>query len=146
VTREFLTGEFPIPFDPNQSVLEVVETVQVDDAVVAGVRKLVEQGYTIALDDFTLGLHERLLEFATYVKIDLLDVGSRRGRRGGAPVSRLPARRADRRAAGDRGRSATGDGAGLHLLPGACSGPSARRVDADAVAGAGQPSAAAGWS
>ena len=74
VTREFLIGEFPIPFDPNQSVLEVVETVQVDDAVVAGVRKLVDEGYTIALDDFTVGTHERLLEFATYVKIDLLDV------------------------------------------------------------------------
>jgi c-di-GMP-related signal transduction protein len=74
VTREFLTGEFPIPFDPDQSVLEVVETVQVDDAVVSGVRKLVEQGYTIALDDFTLGMHERLLEFATYVKVDLLGV------------------------------------------------------------------------
>lgn len=76
VTREFLVGDFPIPFDPNQSVLEVVETVQVDDAVVAGVRKLAEQGYTIALDDFTPGTHERLLEFATYVKIDLLDVDS----------------------------------------------------------------------
>ena len=74
VTREFLIGQFPVPFDPNQSVLEVVETVRVDDAVVDGVRKLVEQGYTIALDDFTLGTHERLLEFATYVKIDLLDV------------------------------------------------------------------------
>jgi c-di-GMP-related signal transduction protein len=76
VTREFLVGDFPIPFDPNQSVLEVVETVQVDDAVVAGVRKLAEQGYTIALDDFTPGTQERLLEFATYVKIDLLDVDS----------------------------------------------------------------------
>jgi c-di-GMP-related signal transduction protein len=74
VTREFLIGDFPIPFDPNQSVLEVVETVRVDDEVVAGVRKLVEQGYTIALDDFTVGTHERLLEFATYVKVDLLDV------------------------------------------------------------------------
>jgi c-di-GMP-related signal transduction protein len=74
VTREFLIGQFPIPFDPNQSVLEVVETVQVDDAVVDSVRRLVEQGYTIALDDFTVGTHERLLEFATYVKIDLLEV------------------------------------------------------------------------
>ena len=74
VTREFLVGDFPVPFDPNQSVLEVVETVRVDDAVVAGVRKLAEQGYTIALDDFTLGTHERLLEFVTYVKINLLDV------------------------------------------------------------------------
>jgi c-di-GMP-related signal transduction protein len=74
VTREFLIGEFPIPFDPNQSVLEVVETMQVDVAVVAGVRKLVDEGYTIALDYFLVGTHERLLEFATYVKIDLLDV------------------------------------------------------------------------
>ena len=73
VTREFLVGDLAIPFDPNQSVLDVVETVRVDDAVVEGVRKLVDQGYTISLDDFRIGTHERLLDFATYVKIDLLD-------------------------------------------------------------------------
>jgi c-di-GMP-related signal transduction protein len=74
VTREFLVGELPVPFDPHQSVLEIVETVEVDDAVIEGVRELVQRGFTIALDDFTLGAHERLLEFASYVKIDLLGV------------------------------------------------------------------------
>ena len=74
VTREFLVGELPVPFDAHQSVLEIVETVQVDDAVIEGVRDLVQRGFTIALDDFTVGAHEQLLEFATYVKIDVLDV------------------------------------------------------------------------
>lgn len=74
VTREFLVGEWPVPFVPDQSVLEIVETVDVDDAVIDGVQDLVRRGFTIALDDFTVGAHERLLEFATYVKIDLLGV------------------------------------------------------------------------
>ena len=73
VTKEFLTGELPVPFDPQQSVLEIVETVEVDDAVIDGVRRLEQRGFTIALDDFAVDAHEQLLEFATYVKIDLLD-------------------------------------------------------------------------
>jgi c-di-GMP-related signal transduction protein len=74
VTREFLVGELPIPFDSNQAVLEIVETVEVDDAVIEGVNNLIERGFTIALDDFTPGAHERLLNVATYVKIDMMDV------------------------------------------------------------------------
>src|SRR3712207_4553219 len=74
VTREFLVGDLPVPFVPDQSVLEIVETVDVDDAVVDGVRGLVDRGFTVALDDFTVGAHERLLDFATYVKIDVLGV------------------------------------------------------------------------
>ena len=74
VTREFLVGDLPVPFVPDQSVLEIVETIDVDDAVIAGVRGLVDRGFTIALDDFTVGAHEQLLDFATYVKIDVLDV------------------------------------------------------------------------
>jgi c-di-GMP-related signal transduction protein len=73
VTKEFLVGELPIPFDPSQAVLEIVETVEIDDDVVEGVTRLIERGFTIALDDFTPGSHERLLDLATYVKIDLLD-------------------------------------------------------------------------
>ena len=73
VTREFLVGELPVPFDSNQAVLEIVETVDVDDAVIEGVTELISRGFTIALDDFTLGAHERLLDLATYVKIDVLD-------------------------------------------------------------------------
>jgi EAL and modified HD-GYP domain-containing signal transduction protein len=74
VTREFLVGELPVPFDSSQAVLEVVETVRVDDDVVAGVAALVERGFTIALDDFEWGSSaERLLDRATYVKLDMLE-------------------------------------------------------------------------
>ena len=73
LTREFLTGELVLPFGPEHVVLEVLETVTVDDEVVAGVTNLVTQGYRIALDDFVYGSgHERLLPLASYVKLDLL--------------------------------------------------------------------------
>jgi EAL and modified HD-GYP domain-containing signal transduction protein len=55
LTRDFLTGRLPLPFDGTQAVLEVLETTAVDAEVIAGVTALVEQGYTIALDDFVLG-------------------------------------------------------------------------------------------
>lgn len=75
LTREFLVGELPLPFGPERVVLEVLETIEVDDQVVAGVERLVEQGYTIALDDFVFGLgHERLLDLVAIVKIDVLDL------------------------------------------------------------------------
>ena len=71
LTREFLVGDLPLPFDPDGVVLEVLETVVVDDELVAGLRALRERGYTIALDDFVLhGPHEDLLGLATYVKLD----------------------------------------------------------------------------
>jgi c-di-GMP-related signal transduction protein len=73
VTREFITGELPVPFDSDHAVLEIIETVDVDDAVVAGVTELIGRGFTIALDDYTPGSHDRLLPLTTYVKIDLLD-------------------------------------------------------------------------
>ncbi len=60
MTREFLTDELPLPFGPGQAVLEVLETITVDEELIAGVRRRVDQGYAIALDDFVLGSgHER---------------------------------------------------------------------------------------
>jgi c-di-GMP-related signal transduction protein len=73
LTREFLVGELPLPFGPDQVVLEVLETVTVDDEVVAGVGRLAGLGFAIALDDFVPGPSDRLLPLATYVKIDILD-------------------------------------------------------------------------
>jgi c-di-GMP-related signal transduction protein len=74
LTRDFLVGDLGLPFGPQNVVLEVLETVEVDDDVVAGVGALVAQGYAIALDDFVWGSgHERLLPFASYVKLDLLN-------------------------------------------------------------------------
>ncbi|ROP27750.1 EAL and HDOD domain-containing protein [Couchioplanes caeruleus] len=73
MTREFLTGELTLPFGPEHVVLEVLETVDVDDEVVDGVTALAAKGYRIALDDFVWGSgHERLLPLADFVKLDLL--------------------------------------------------------------------------
>ena len=74
LTQDFLTGALQIPFEPGQAVLEVLETVEVTDEVLAGVADLVDQGYPIALDDFVWGMgHERLLGLASYVKLDMLE-------------------------------------------------------------------------
>jgi c-di-GMP-related signal transduction protein len=74
LTQEFLTGELKLPFGPENVVLEVLETVVIDDQVIAGITALVADGYHIALDDFVWGEgHERLLSLASYVKLDLLD-------------------------------------------------------------------------
>jgi c-di-GMP-related signal transduction protein len=72
VTREFLVGELPVPFAPEQAVLEVLGSVTVDDVVVVGVSELVKAGYTIALDDFVFNnASARLLGLASYVKINI---------------------------------------------------------------------------
>jgi c-di-GMP-related signal transduction protein len=72
LTRDFLVGNLAVPFDAGLAVLEVMETVQVDAEVVAGVAALAAAGYRIALDDFELGSgHEELLPLASYVKIQV---------------------------------------------------------------------------
>jgi EAL and modified HD-GYP domain-containing signal transduction protein len=74
LTREFLVGDLPVPFDPGQTVLEVLETVAADEEVCAGVRDLAGRGYAIALDDFRLtGPSAALLPMARYVKLDMVD-------------------------------------------------------------------------
>jgi EAL and modified HD-GYP domain-containing signal transduction protein len=54
-------------------VIEVLETVTIDDDVVRGCQELVERGFHLALDDFvwTDGV-EQLLDLAWIVKIDVL--------------------------------------------------------------------------
>lgn len=71
--RGVLTGETPVTLPPSRTVIEVLETVVIDDEMVEGCRSLIDRGFSIALDDFVWadGV-ERLLELASIVKIDLL--------------------------------------------------------------------------
>jgi c-di-GMP-related signal transduction protein len=70
--RGALTGETSVMLPPEQTVIEVLETVAVDDDVVEGCAALVEQGYRLALDDFVwIDGAERLLELASIVKLDV---------------------------------------------------------------------------
>ena len=68
-----LTGDIPMLLPPHRTVLEVLETVEPTDEVVEGCRRLVRQGYRIALDDFVFveGI-EPLLELSSVVKVDIL--------------------------------------------------------------------------
>jgi c-di-GMP-related signal transduction protein len=73
LTHDFVVGDLPLPFAPDQVVLEVLETVPIDRATIAGVRRLADLGFRIALDDFVLGTDaEQLLELADFVKLDML--------------------------------------------------------------------------
>ena len=63
--RGALTGATPVTLPPPRTVIEVLETVDVDDEAVQGCRELVEAGFRLALDDFTwMPGAERLLELA----------------------------------------------------------------------------------
>jgi c-di-GMP-related signal transduction protein len=70
--RGLLTGSVPVNLPPEQTVIEVLETVVPDDDVIRGCRRLSDQGFRLALDDFTwFDGAERLLEIADIVKLDL---------------------------------------------------------------------------
>lgn len=74
LTAPFLTGKLPVPFGPVNAVLEILETVPVTDELVAGVRRLVDQGYLMALDDFVWSeAYRPLLELVDLVKLDVLE-------------------------------------------------------------------------
>lgn len=77
-TRSFLVGDLPLPDEPERLVVEVVESVRADAAVIAGVQRLRSHGYRIAIDDF-VGLTSQvaLLPYADYVKVDCRDLLAR---------------------------------------------------------------------
>jgi c-di-GMP-related signal transduction protein len=91
VTREFLVGDLPLPFDAGQAGLEILADVPVDDELVEGVAKLAELGYSIAVDDFHPGQgREPLLQYANYAKIDMTDPNPTRIRSVIAPCAQYP--------------------------------------------------------
>lgn len=73
LTNRFLEAPELLDLLPTgRCVLEVLETVNVNDAVVSGVQALREMGHTIALDDFVNDSRfERLMPFADIVKYDI---------------------------------------------------------------------------
>lgn len=75
MTRPFLVGTLPLPFAPSDVVLEILETIEADDDLLAGLVRLMDAGYSLAIDDFRADDEERtkaLLPYATYVKVDVL--------------------------------------------------------------------------
>lgn len=72
LTRDFLVGDLPVPFEAGQAVLEILGGVAVDEEVVAGVDRLVKLGYPVAVnDDIAIDLNNSLWSMVAYVKIDV---------------------------------------------------------------------------
>ena len=74
--REFLLDTDLAVLPPERVVLELLERDDVDDQFVARATELARAGYTFALDDFTWRDDVLpLLPLATYVKLDLRELG-----------------------------------------------------------------------
>lgn len=79
LTRSFVVGDLPVPLPSSVAVLELLETIHVDDDVRTGVRLLTDRGFAFALDDFLWSQTDRipLLGTAAYVKVDITQVGAK---------------------------------------------------------------------
>jgi len=71
--RELLVGEAMLPLPPDHIVIEVLESVTADPAVLSGIAALRRRGHKIALDDFSPARSPpELLSLADVMKIDTL--------------------------------------------------------------------------
>lgn len=71
-TRDVLLKDYVTLLPPQHTVVEVLETVEPDDLVVAACQRLKEAGYQLALDDFAPDdPRERLADFADIIKVDV---------------------------------------------------------------------------
>ncbi len=71
--EEMLFSDIPYLFRPSELVIESLETVRPTDSVVERISKLKEDGYTIALDDFSEDYDSyKLVEQARIIKFDLI--------------------------------------------------------------------------
>jgi EAL and modified HD-GYP domain-containing signal transduction protein len=69
---ELLIDVPDLPLPPDRVVIEVLEDVRAEPAVIAGIRKLRARGHRIALDDYSPKVSDpRLLEFADIVKLEI---------------------------------------------------------------------------
>lgn len=72
LTRRFLVETRPLPLPLGQTVIEVLEDIVVDAELLAAVKRLKAEGYTIALDDYRHSdASEPLLHLADIVKLEM---------------------------------------------------------------------------
>jgi c-di-GMP-related signal transduction protein len=72
-TRDFLVRDYPALLPKDRVVIEVLETIKLDDEVIEACRRLKHAGYLLALDDFTDTPESRpLVMLADFIKVDLL--------------------------------------------------------------------------
>lgn len=76
ITEKFIHGNIPTPFQSDRLVLEIPETIKVEEGIINSIARLKNQGYQIALDDVISLNVKPLLRIANYVKVDILNMSS----------------------------------------------------------------------
>lgn len=72
-TTQNLLNKTPLNLPKDRIVIEVLESVTVDERIISSLRELSREGYIIALDDFVFNEEWKpLLEFANIIKLDIL--------------------------------------------------------------------------
>ena len=76
-TQDLLVRQIPALFPRDTIMVEILEDVRPEPALIDACRQMVDKGYQLALDDFVYaqGLEE-LLRMAAIVKIDFLNTSS----------------------------------------------------------------------
>ncbi len=73
-SRDLLMDNTALLLPPDRVGIEVLETVEIDDALLAELRQLKAKGYSIALDDFEYDESKReLVALADRIKVDVLN-------------------------------------------------------------------------
>jgi c-di-GMP-related signal transduction protein len=71
VSRKILVNDLAMAMPKNRVVVELLETIEPDDEVLAACRRLKQAGYLLALDDFVERPHdEALVALADFIKVD----------------------------------------------------------------------------
>jgi c-di-GMP-related signal transduction protein len=71
-SRGVLVGEVPIILPPQRTVVEILETIVPDAEVLAGCERLLDHGFSLALDDIsTYSDAQPFLDVASIIKIDI---------------------------------------------------------------------------
>lgn len=93
VTRQVLIDGLFHELPPARTVVELLETVEADDEVLAACARLKEAGYMFALDDFVLRPSlEPLLAYADFIKVDFLATTATERRQWLKRLARYPVR------------------------------------------------------
>lgn len=72
-TANLLKEEFVLQLPKQLAVIEIMETIEPNDEIIATCRKLQSAGYTLALDDFVFGSeYIPLLALVDIIKVDFL--------------------------------------------------------------------------
>lgn len=72
LSKDFLTGNKPLPLPHDKVVLEVLEDIIVDQDLIDGLKKLSSENFAIALDDFVYSEEwEPILPLVDYIKVEI---------------------------------------------------------------------------